>query len=89
MRTSAKGRIHLSSIAALAPLLVGLEHVLDVQVAEQLAVVADHREAAEPGGGAQRLDVRRVEPRGSTVSVSDGISICNCNQEQGHNMMYC
>ena len=41
-----------------APRLVGLEHVLDVEVADQLAVVADHREPAEAGGGAERLDVR-------------------------------
>ena len=55
--TGANGRIHLSSIDALAARLVGLEHVLDVQVADQLAVVADDREPAVAGRGAQRLDV--------------------------------
>ena len=73
-RTGANGRIHLSLDDPLPAFLVGLEHVLDVQVAEQLAVVARDREPAEAGGGAHVLDVGGGGARRTVVSVSGGIS---------------
>ncbi len=74
-RTGANGRIHLSSITRCAARLVGLQHVLDVEVAEQLAVVGDDREPAEARW--PRTAPRR-RPRSShgarSTSVSGGIS---------------
>ena len=73
--TVANGRIHLSSISAFAAALVGLEDVLDVQVAEEPTVVGDDREPAEAGGGAQRLDVgRRSSRAGRWSGCRGGIS---------------